>query len=678
MSDDILKMLGLTPEDDDHPADVTTLNKLGLKPETDEKPPRAPMIGDRALAPWETTPNANPPPGTVNTQPTSTLGRIHAAINPATVLSATASDIGSNIGDYASAGASQFSRGMGQIFQVDENGKYAGQPASGLGNAAMGAASMPMSLITGPVRSGQDLLDKIIPSPEPGVPRYLTGSPTGEPAPYMANFGERAALMVPFRVGSPAASAVTTKVAPSTKAFNAIAERMTPEAIARMQANPRLRPMDVSQGVRNIAVGFAKDTSNPEAMAPLVTSMQNSAATAKNAVRGTYDETMGPPPNVYEELERLKAQAQTVGRSKIQPALDAAKPVDTSGVIEAMDKVLKPGVQSVASPGVPFRTRLQSELQEWRQELEDSGSVLTDPNRLHEIQSDMRRYAEDLQKSQGPDKRVGRQLMDFRNQLVDAIDAAGPKVPDPADPTKQIGAYKAGLAEYKDAKDVSAAFDFGRTATRNGTDVEDDPSYWNHWFEDPKKSPEEIAAARLGVRQAAEHKMGSIKSSALDPARSGTDIPQVDFNKRKIQAAFGKDDTERMFRHLLDERDIAVTNTRGLANSTTAEAQAAQQAFKPREVTQPHSNLPGWALSLGLGAGALTSPTLGAITGGSLLALRGAKSGYDWIGRQSDLARNARMSDIMTRNDPQTIAKLTAAMDRVSRRNKLSNLLAPP
>ncbi len=634
MSDDILKTLGLEPEADEHPADVETLKKLGLKPESDERPR---MLGARPLEPWETTPGAAAPAGTNNTQPNTRLGRIHAALNPATALPAIASNVGSNIADYFNAGAGQFSRGMGQLFN--------NQPASGVGNVAMGGAGASMSPLTGTVKSGEDALAN------------LTGNP---------DFADKAALMVPFKVGGPVAKTATSAIAPSTKAYEAIAERMTPEALERMKNNPRLRPMDVSKGVRDIATGFAKDTSNPAAQAPIVRSMENSAATAKDAVRGTYDEAMGPPPNVYEEYQRLQQQAQTVGRSKIQPALDAGKPVDTSGVLAKMDEVLKPGVQSVANPGVPFQTRLQSELSEWRNELMQDGSQLTDPNRLHEVQSDLRRYADDLQKSpDGQSKRLGRQLMNFRGQLVDAIDKSAP-------------GYKDALSDYKDAKDISSAFDFGRTLTKNTGDIETDPSYWEQWVKDKNRSPEELEAAKLGARQAVEQKMGSIKSSALDPGRSGTDVPQVDFNRRKLELLFGKDATEQMFRHLQDERDIAVSNNRGLANSTTAEATAAQKAFQPRDISQPHSNLPGWAMALGIGAGAVTNPTLGAITGGSLLAARGAKSGYDWLARQGEIARNAHMGNLVTRNDPEAIRRLTAAMDRVNRRNKLGNLLAPP
>src|SRR5580693_588408 len=641
--DDLLAKYGITePTPEPGPHDEL-LSKYGLKEEAQTGPR---MLGSRPLEDWETTPGAKGPPGRDRLY-VSPLERVHQTLDPSAALPAVASDVGGNIADYAVSGAGQFSRGMGQIFATDDQGKYAGQPATGLGNATIGGLSMLTSPLTGTVKSGEDALASI------------TGNP---------DFASKAALLAPIKVGGPVASTVTHDIMPATKALDMVAERMTPEALERLKSNPRLRPMDVSKGVRDLGVGIAKDTSQPGTMAPVVNSMEQSAATAKDAVRGTYDSSLGAaPPDLYQEYQRLQKQSQQVGKTQIQPALDAAGPVDASSVIANMNKVLKPGVQSVASPGVPFQTRLQSELSEWRGELTDGNSLLTDPNRLHEVQSDLRRYSDELMRSpDGQSKRLGRQLMDFRQQLVGAIDKAGPE--------GASNGYKDALSKYKDTKDISDAFDFGREVLKNTDDIKTDPSYLASWMSQKGRSAEEIAAAKLGARQAIEGKMGRIKSSALDPGRSGTDVPQVDFNRQKLETLFGKDATEKMFRHLQDERDIAVTNSRGLSNSTTAEAQAAQAVLKPREISAPHSNLPGWAGVIGAGTAALTSPSVGALVGGGLLAARGAKAGYDWIGRQADLSRNASVAQIISRNDPETIAKLATAMQRVSKRNKLGNL----
>lgn len=639
---DTLKALGIEPDADEHPANTAVLDQLGLKPDQDEHPSsQAPvMIGDRILVERARTPGKENVGGGVPS--TSALQRVHEAIDPLTVIPAWASRTGEAIGEHASAGVGLARRGLQDI---TEN-----RPATGVGRVVMGGLGAASSPLTGAVQSTVE---------EPLA--QLTGNP---------QFAERAAMLMPMNVGGPVAKTATYSMRPSTKALDLVAERMTPEALARLQENPRLRPMDVSKGVRDLGVGIAKDTSQPNAMGHVVSSMENSAATAKDAVRGTYDSSMGkPPPNLFEEYQRLQNQSREVGKTKIQPALDAAGPVDTSKVIDNIDKVLKPGVQSVASPGVPFQTRLQSELQEWKQELFKDGSMLTDPHRLHEVQSELRRYAEELSMSlNGTDKRLGRQLYDVRNQIVGAIDKSAP-------------GYKAGLEAYKDSKDIDKAFEFGRDVLKNTSDLKTDPSYLEQWVKHKDRSPEELAAAKLGARQAVEGKMSSIKSSGLDPGRSGTDVPQVDFNRKKLEHLFGKEATDKMFKHLQDERDIAVTNSRGLSNSTTAEAQAAQAALKPREISPAHAGVPDWlrAIGGGLGVGAVSgSPTIGAIAGSGLLGARAVKTGYDWIGHQRDLARNASLAQLISRNDPETIAKLATAMQRVGSRNKLSNLLAPP
>ena len=630
---EILKKLGIEADSDEHPADAAVLKSLGLAPEPDEHP------ATTAERDWGgSTPVTSENRGTPQA-PRDRAMDFYRATRPETVIPAIAKDVGSNILEYGSAGASRVGQGLQDI--------VANRPASGVGNVGLGALQVATSPVAGAVKSGENALTKI------------TGNP---------DFAEKAALLAPVRVGGPVAKTAAHNIAPSTKAADLVAERMTPADLERLKTNPRLRPMDVSKGVRDLGVGIAKDTSQPRAMSPVVSSMERSAATAKDAVRGTYDEALGAPPNLFEEYQRLENKAKAIGQAKIAPPLIAAKPVDTSSVLTDMDKALNPvGVKM--SPGTTITpSPLQQKLAEMRQKLASGDQeVLTSADRLHSIQSDWRREAEDLMSSAtGSDRKLGREMLDYRNKLVDSIDKVAP-------------GYKEGLKAYRDQKDIERAFEFGRDVLKNTNDIKTDPSYLKQWVTSKDRTPEELAAARLGARQAIEYKMGSIKSAALNPGRSGTDIPEVDFNRQKLEHLFGKESTDKMFQHLRDERDIAVTNNRGLANSTTAEAQAAQEAIKPRDVSKPHSQLPNWAIGTGLAMGALTTnPTIGALTGMGLLGLRSAKTGYDYIGRQMDLSRNASLAHLISRNDPETISQLASAMSRIEKRNKLRNLIAPP
>lgn len=636
MADDIMKLLGLSGSDPDRHPDEETLTVLGLRPTTGAPRRYTPPPGfEDPEARWKRP--ASAPPNR------STLQKVHEAIDPFTVLPAWASRTGGAIGENMLAGAGLVRQGVSDITE--------GRPATGVGRVALGGVAIPLSMITGPVKSTiEDPLAS------------FTGNP---------DFASRAAMVFPINIGGPAARTAAHNIHPTTRAADWVVEHAGPENVPgmleRLQSNPRLRPIDVNDQLRMAGQGLVASPESPMASRTLTESMRKSAADARNAVRGTYDEAMGKPPNLYQEVQRLEQTAQKVGQTKIQPPLDAAGPVDTSSVVANIDAAIKPGVHAVVPGQPPYMSRLQTELTEWRRELTDGASMLTDANKLHAVQSELRRYAEELQLSaNGADKRLGRQLMNVRNQIVDSID-------------KSAKGYKKGLEEFRDVKDVQEAFKFGRDVLKNTDDLKSDPSYLEAWMKMKGRSQEEIEAARLGARQAIEAKMGSIKQSGLDPGRSGTDVPQVEFNKKKLEILFGKERTDKMFKHLQDERDIALTNNRGLGNSKTAETQAMERALKPRDISRPTSQVPYWAAGLGAIAGGATgSPTVGGIVGTSLLGVRGAKSMYDWLARRGEVSRNTSIADILSRNDPETLSMLSTAAQRVSQRNKLSNLIAPP
>ena len=95
----------------------------------------------------------------------------------------------------------------------------------------------------------------------------------------------------------------------------------------------------------------------------------------------------------------------------------------------------------------------------------DGKSLRTDAQSLHTFQSALRAKAEDLlSSSTGADRQLGRALMDVRNQVVNAIDAASPQIKQ-ADGTS-IGTYKSALAKYRDANDIEDAFKKGGLVTK--------------------------------------------------------------------------------------------------------------------------------------------------------------------------------------------------------------------
>ena len=148
----------------------------------------------------------------------------------------------------------------------------------------------------------------------------------------------------------------------------------------------------------------------------------------------------------------------------IQPALDKAGPVDITNVVSKLDDTIGPyalkSLMNGETPKLPM-TPAQSTAWDLRQRLRggledhDPNGNLTqnlflDPEQAHSIQSQMRYEASTLGKSStGADRLTGGQIMNTRNQLVNAIDDA------------TGGDYKPGLAKYKDAMQVQEAFDDG-------------------------------------------------------------------------------------------------------------------------------------------------------------------------------------------------------------------------
>lgn len=637
MADDILKFLGINdPEVDTHPhKDIAEF--LGIGPDVLKATPADPYGLGPPEARFEPGYGKNAP------APGRSLQKVHETLDPVTGVPAIAKNIGGNIWEAAGSSAKMAGRGIKHISE--------GQTATGVGEAALGTLGVGLSPLTGTVKSGENALASV------------TGNP---------DFANKAALMAPVNIGGPAVRTAAHNIHPTTKAADFIAEKVGPEnmpaLLDRLKSNPRLRPIDANDQLRMSGQGLVAGAESPMASRTLTESMKASAAGARDAVKGTYNDAMGAPPNLFEEYTRLENRAKNIGQSKIAPPLITSKPVDVSPVLADIDKALNPAAVKM-TPGTTIQASpLQQKLLEVRQRLASGDKeMLTDADRLHAIQSDLRREAEDLMSSAtGADRKLGRELRDYRDKLVDRIDAAAP-------------GYKEGLKAYKDQKDIERAFEFGRDVLKNTDDIKTDPSYLEKWIAKKDRSKEEIEAARLGARQAIEQKMGAIKQSALDPARSGTDVPQIEFNRKKIEHLFGKENTEKMFKHLQDERDIALTNNRGLGNSKTAETQAAAREIKPRDINMPTSNLPGWAMALGAGTGALTSnPTLGAIIGGSMIGARGAKSGYDWMARRGEVNRNNALAELLSTNTPETRAMLSVAAQRISQRNKLKNLVVPP
>lgn len=427
----------------------------------------------------------------------------------------------------------------------------------------------------------------------------------------------------------------------------------TPDAIAaELATNPRLAPMDIDPNLQQAAMNIANQPGKGRAV--LSDAAQARALGAKNAVTGAFDQAAGETPNVQEYLEGLKQTARTNAQKGFGEALSNAKPVNVQPVIDAIDEKVMPGVQKAVSQGsdIPLGP-VEQTLARLKQRLATGDEMLTDPERLHQIQSDLRVQADTLSKSSsGQDRLVGSALRDVRKNLVNAIDEASG------------GKYKPAQAQYADDLSIQDAFDKGRQILSNGTSSDaalyNRPEFWKAWVKDA--SPDEVQAAKLGARVAIDNQINSVRSAAA----KGAGLPDVGFNRDRLEILLGKPETDRLAKLMKDEQRIASTNNKLFGGSMTAPREAINKLTQVREVNAPIRLSAPIAGGIGYQIGGIPGAAGG-------LALSLGHRGLQQVGSVIDAARNNLMAQALARNAGDFASAVAPAVKAQAIRNALAN-----
>jgi Cell Wall Hydrolase len=492
----------------------------------------------------------------------------------------------------------------------------------------------------------------------------LTGNP---------NIGERAGTVASLIAGSKFVAPKIAATFPENRAMSGIADVLRPEDFPelakRLRENPRLSLMDVDPNLQIKAQGLIRQTEG-NARDTLTNAVEQRMAGRQDALRAANDELLGPAPNVEELTSGLRKQARDKGRElfgggdQIGTVFQGAEPVNVSGVVSAIDKKLNPtaGGATSALPKGPVAERLD----EIRSQLTNDKELLADPQRLHVIQSDLGAEINNLSKSaSGTEKRLIGPLKEVQNGIVSAIDEA------------TDGKYKPARQVYKNEMEVQEAFDKGRNLFRNRQSVDEDlPEFWKKWASDA--SPAELDAARKGARVALDYQVRSLR----DAARRGTDLPEIGFNRDKVQILLGKKEADTWAKRVRDEADIARTNNKLIGNSETANNLAGMESVKVRE-PKPLSlsqYVPPVAAEI---AGAASGfPEFGHVGAAALGAAAAGNRLMQSIGRRSDIARNNRLARILSSTGEDIpisdLARLISPPQSISQRLKSLKFLAAP
>ena len=239
------------------------------------------------------------------------MARLNKAFDPATVIPAAARSAWEETKNAAYSGAQTYQSGVSDIGHS--------MTASGIGKAGLGALQMAGSPVAGAI---QALVGKPV--------TELTGNPA---------IGQDVSNAAGFLLPTKGAPALVT-AANENRAVNALVKTIGPEnvpaAVARLQSNPRLSLMDVSDPVRTVVQGLI-DPAQPQAQNIITQAVKQRAATLPEATNSAFTKAMGPTPDVPVMLSGLKQHISKVGKTQIEPALQNAKPVNVTPVLKAID-----------------------------------------------------------------------------------------------------------------------------------------------------------------------------------------------------------------------------------------------------------------------------------------------------------------------------------------------------
>lgn len=471
------------------------------------------------------------------------------------------------------------------------------------------------------------------------------------------------------RLISPAANVVRATLPNADRSLvRALRESGTdgPGAASILRRNPDLTLADIDPNARTLALGIAAQPGEGRQIINEAVNLRRQ--TAPDRVANVFDREMGPTPDVYNTLEGMRTTAQTNAQQGFGQALGGAGPVDLSRAVQAIEAQLFPG--GVRPQNWRPLTAADAELASVLNRLTQGGTgLITDPQALHAIQSELRETASALGRSAtGSERRTASIINRVRQDIVDAIDeAAGGPPAGTAAAGAATGPYRAAQAQYATDMQVREAFDRGFNVLQNPTAgdaaIEARPEFWREWVNG--LTPAELDAARLGARAAVDTAVGSARNAAS----RGIAVPDVEFNYERLALLFGRDEADNIAAELADARLIAQTNEQLVGNSMTELRRQGVEATAVRPVLSGASASGTGVLGIAAGVMAGQGQVLPAI---GLGALGAANLGRRYLGNLMDQARNAELARVVMASGPEAQARLGSLVGPMSLRGLMT------
>lgn len=460
----------------------------------------------------------------------------------------------------------------------------------------------------------------------------ITGGVLGGAIPYVAA-GAGAVARKGMELASPVATRTVNKLGEALKYSGSNIDDLK----ATLSKNPRIAAVDADDHVKALAQGLAAQPG--EAQSILRKAVGERASGAKEAVRGVFDESLGPTPNVPQLIDTLKTNTKTNANKAFTEALKNAKPIEL--------------------PEGEFTKNNINKIREtWDSVVSDIGdpTKLTQPELLHRVQSKLGEEARDLAKSAvGSERTAGREIEKLRHKIIGKLDES------------TGGKFKPAQAQYADDKAIEEAFDKGTSIFKSGGGNANRPDFFAREF--AKASEAEKEAIRLGARTAVDNMIGQSKRAAS----TGTGVTESEFNLAKLKTILGDDEANRLAKLLKDEIEIAKTNTALLGGSQTEIRRGLAQSVAPRDVNPINQGMTGLSSMMAGGLGMqATGNLLGATAAAAPIAISAVRNVSQRLGRAIDTASNKDLAQLISASGVEGQRALRWAGERLAAQNKLS------
>jgi len=381
------------------------------------------------------------------------------------------------------------------------------------------------------------------------------------------------------RLLSPVATAAANRMRPEAQGVKHVARQFERDRVPLADAEARLRaggPEMVLADVGGANVqGLARTTVNvPGAARERITSfVRERNLRQPQRIVDAVKSVLKDPADFGRTTARMAAEREKIASPLYKQAFAKKQPVNVSGVVSHIDKIVKPGSISAMSGLRP--DGITATLTKLRGYFQAAKGQRTDLEQLHRVKMEIDDGISSALRS--GDNNKAREMLGVQRELLKAMDRASPD-------------YKRARGIYSSSHEIERALEVGRDAFKMTAD-------------DMREAlrgmtPGEQEMVQVGLARAIQDQM---EAKGATDFRSSRDVLKTVFGTDKIQktlrAAFQDEPAFRRFRAtLFKENAMARTAESVGGNSTTAQQMAnlgdLQNGISPDVFTQFMQGMP--------------------------------------------------------------------------------------